>query len=83
MIPVAIHFIDPHQFRRAVAMIPDLATWIGMDRWACKGTRIIFSVPPNVLMRSLAAVLTRIADAVRARVQWSHRLHGFVIIPCP
>lgn len=83
MIPVTIHFLDAHQFRRAAGVLPDLATWIGMDRWEHHGTRTTLHVPPNILMTALAAVLRRIADTVRARVQWSHRLQGFLIIPCP
>lgn len=81
MIRVEVRFVDPHQFRRAAGMIPDLAAWIGMDRWSHHGTVIVFRVPPHVLMRSLAAVLTRIADAVGGRVRWSSRLTKFTIVP--
>lgn len=81
MIQVTVRFINPHQFRRAAGMIPNLATWIDMDRWSHHGTTTIFHVPPHVLMRSVASVLTRIADAVGGRVRWSPSLTKFTIVP--
>lgn len=81
MIRVEVRFVDPHQFRRAAQLIPDLAELIGMDRWSHHGTVTVFQVPAHILMRSLANVLTRIADAVGGRVRWSPRLTKFTIIP--
>jgi len=81
VIRVEVRFVDPHQFRRAARLIPDLAAWIGMDRWSHHGTVTVFRVPPYILMRSLTAVLDHIAAEVNGRVKWSPSLTKFTIVP--